>query len=116
MIEIGTFYYDHEIEVRFTEGLISSSNDWQWFIERTEETFDPSLDLECMNDYAACYSSIQSAYVHLARMADQIGNIEPVFKTAWLNHVYECVLVRSGLMSPEHQHVEKLGQLVNRSC
>lgn len=101
MIEIGTSYYKHEIEVRFAEGLFSSSNDWQWFIEYTEEAFEPLLNLESMNDYPACYSSAQPAYVHLARIVDQVGDVKPKFNTAWLNHVYECVLVRSGLMQPE---------------
>lgn len=101
MIEIGTSYYEHEIEVRFAEGLLSSSNDWQWFIEYTEEAFEPLLNLESMSDYPACYSSVQSAYVHLARMVDQVGDVKPEFNTAWLNRVYECVLVRSGLMKPE---------------
>lgn len=101
MIEIETFYYKHEIEVRFAEGLLSSSNDWQWFIEYTEEAFEPFLNLESMSDYPACYSSVQSAYVHLARMVDQVGDVKPEFNTAWLKRVYECVLVRSGLMKPE---------------
>lgn len=84
MIEIGTSYYKHEIEVRFAEGLFSSSNDWQWFIEYTEEAFEPLLNLESMNDYPACYSSAQPAYVHLARIVDQVGDVKPKFNTAWL--------------------------------
>ena len=101
MIEIGKSHYTHEIEVRFVEGLLSSSNDWQWFIEYTEETFEPPLKLESMSDYPACYSSVQPAYVHLARIVDQVGDVKLKFNTAWLNRVYECVLVRSGLMQPE---------------
>ena len=101
MIEIGASYYEHKIEVRFAEELLSSSNNWQWFIEYTEETFEPLLSLESMSDYSACYSSVQSAYVHLARVVDQVGDVKPEFNTAWLSRVYECVLVRSGLMWPE---------------
>ena len=32
-------YYEHETKVKFSDGLLSLSKDWQWFIDQTEADF-----------------------------------------------------------------------------
>jgi hypothetical protein len=98
---MGAGYYEHEIEVRFTEGLLQSARDWQWLVDYTEEIFDPSIELTSFDDFNRAYSTIQPVFIHLARIVDSIGDFRPSFKTSWLNGVYDCVLIRSGVKGPE---------------
>ncbi|ANE22539.1 hypothetical protein AAY81_04715 [Denitrobacterium detoxificans] len=98
---MGTGYYEHEVEVRFTEGMLQSSRDWQWFVDYTEKNFEPPIELESFNDFNRAYLSIRPAFVHFARIVDSIGDFRPSFETPWLNSVYDCVLIRSGAKSPE---------------
>lgn len=98
---MGTGYYEHETEVRFTEGLLQSSRDWQWFVDYTEENFEPSIELASFDGFNGAYLSIQPAFVHLARIVDSIGDFRPSLKTSWLSGVYDCVLIRSGAKNPE---------------
>ena len=44
-------YYEHEIEVKFAEGLLNSSREWQWFIDYTEGSIEPDADMESISDF-----------------------------------------------------------------
>ena len=43
--------YEHDIEVKFNEHLLSSSEDWQWFIDYTEAMFDPVVQFDSFPDF-----------------------------------------------------------------
>ena len=94
-------YYEHEIEVKFAEGLLNSSREWQWFIDYTEGSIEPDADMESISDFGKCYHSIQSVFVHLARLVDAVGPLKVNITQNWLQRVYECVLVRSEHMDAE---------------
>lgn len=98
---MGLGYYEHEIEVKFAEGLLSSSREWQWFIECTECNIEPNVDMNSVSDFVRCYQSIQPAYTHLARLVDAVGPLKVNITQNWLQRVYECVLVRSEHMDAE---------------
>ena len=36
-------YYEHEIKVKFIDGVLAHEQDWEWFIQHTENTFDVEL-------------------------------------------------------------------------
>ena len=55
-------------------------------------------------EFNRIYSSIQPAFIHLARIVDSVGDFRPIFKTSWLSDVYGCVLVRSGIKKPEDKN------------
>lgn len=73
---MGLGYYEHEIEVKFAEGLLNSSREWQWFIDYTEGSIEPDADMESISDFGKCYHSIQSVFVHLARLVDAVGPLK----------------------------------------
>lgn len=96
---MGKGYYDHDIEVKYTESLLSSSKDWQWFIDETESTFHPELNFNRFEDFNSCYAEISSAFCHLANIIDKTGPINAEFEAYWLGAIYECVLIRTGIKS-----------------
>ena len=94
-------YYEHESRVKFTEGLLAQSHDWQWFIDLTEEHFGHPGEIASVEEFQRAFSSLQDPYVYLARIVDSIGDFKPSFSESWLEEIYGCVLLRSGLKEPE---------------
>lgn len=82
---VGAGYYEHQIEVRFNEGLLSSSSDWQWFVDCTEDNFASSNDVTSFDDFLHAFSSVQSVYAHLARIVDLIGDFQLSCRSSWLS-------------------------------
>lgn len=98
---MGAVCYSHETEVKFTEGILSSSGDWQWFVDCTESDFSSPGEISDVDEFAGFIASVRNPYVHFARIVDSSGIQKLSFATRWLSDVYDCVLVRSGLMRPE---------------
>ena len=96
-----TGYYEHAARVRFTQGLIDQTNDWQWLVDLTEERFEEPKEISSVREFLEAFSSIHDPYVYLASIIDSVGDTRPTFSTPWLTRVYECVLLRSGLLRPE---------------
>lgn len=96
-----TGYYEHSARVRFAEGLMGQTDDWQWFVELTEECFEGPIEISSVREFLGVFSSVHDPYVYLASIVDSVGDIKPVFSASWLTKVYKCVLLRSGLLQPE---------------
>lgn len=96
-----TGYYEHSARVRFAEGLMGQTDDWQWFVELTEECFERPIEISSVREFLGVFSSVHDPYVYLASIVDSVGDIKPVFSASWLTKVYKCVLLRSGLLQPE---------------
>lgn len=94
-------YYEHEIEVRFTEGIMSSSNDWQWFVDYTEKQFNPVIALTNMSDFNNCYFSISQVYVHFSKISESSEVLSIDITAAWLSRLYECIQVKTGAIELE---------------
>lgn len=99
--EMGTGYYEHKIEVKYAEGLLDASKDWQWFIEYTEENFEPDKSFSVFADFQRCFSKIDLVFVHLSRIVDMVGDISVRIEEDWLKNVYGCVRIRCGLADVE---------------
>lgn len=98
---MGAGYYEHEIEVKYTEGLLGGSRDWQWFIEYTEENFEPDDSFSVFGDFLKCFSKIHAVYVHLSRIVDMVGDVDVSIEKEWLNNIYGCVRIQCGLADVE---------------
>ena len=94
-------YYEHESRVKFTEGLLAQSHDWQWFIDLTEGRFEPPGEIASVEEFQRAFSSLRDPYVYLTRIVDSIGDFKPSFSGSWLEEIYGCVLLGSGLKEPE---------------
>ena len=93
--------YEHDIEVKFNEHLLSSSEDWQWFIDYTEAMFDPVVQFDSFPDFLICFSEVRAVYGHLAQIMDLIGDIEVSIEKDWLIRLHKCILVRCGFIKAE---------------
>ena len=94
--KMASGYYEHNIEVKFTENLLTITHDWKWFIEYTEANFNPPAELFHFDDFSKCFSPLKAVYLHLCKIVDTIGSIDAPISAPWLSRLYDCALVRSG--------------------
>ena len=95
-------YYEHEVEVRFTEGIMSSSDDWQWFVDYTEKQFDSVTNLRNMDDFNSCYFSIYQIYAHFSKIFESSKFLNIDISAAWLKRLCECIQVKAGTIKLEN--------------
>ena len=106
-------HYDHDVRVRFAEGLINRANDWQWLIDCTEECFEGPEEISSVREFLGSFSSVHDPYIFLASIVDTIDDVKLSFSTSWLEKLYKSVLLCRGLIQPEGyaEHVGFYGLL-----
>lgn len=98
-VRMGSGYYEHEIEVRYAEGILAKSRDWQWFLDETNKTFGaPKLENECFVGFRMAFQEIAPAYRHLGSIADIGHALSLSFPSEWIRRVWGSCLVRSGAL------------------
>ena len=113
---MGLGYYEHEIEVKFAEGLLNSSREWQWFIDYTEGSIEPDADMESISDFGKCYHSIQSVFVHLARLVDAVGPLKVNITKTGCNGCTSASLLEANTWMPKKQSRAARFTMCLRSC
>ena len=93
-------YLDHEIHVKFVDGILEQSQSWQWFIEYIENNYDLS-DISSYIEYknrSNSLVSILSKFVNILEICD--SNFQ--FKTILLQEVYEISKYYVGAIERAH--------------
>lgn len=80
-------YLDHEINVKFVEGILEQSQSWQWFIEYIENNYDLS-DISSYIEYKNISNSLVSILSKFANILE-ICDSNFQFKTILLREIYE---------------------------
>lgn len=94
-------YFEHDAKVRYTEGLINKASDWQWFIDYIEARFEAPREISAVGEFDGAFSSVRLPYIYLAGIVDAIGDFKPEISIPWLKKLYDCVLLRCGMLRPE---------------
>ncbi|MCT7700402.1 MAG: hypothetical protein N5829_02620 [Lactobacillus iners] len=80
-------YLDHEIHVKFVDGILKHSQNWQWFIEYIEDNYN-LLDISSYIEYQNRSNSlirILSNFINILEICD--FNFQ--FRTVLLQEIYE---------------------------
>lgn len=80
-------YLDHEIHIKFVEGILEQSKSWQWFIEYIENNYDLS-DISSYIEYKNRSNSLVSILSKFANILE-ICDSNFRFKTILLQEIYE---------------------------
>lgn len=92
-------YLDHEIHVKFVDGMLEQSQNWQWFIEYIEDNYNLS-DVGSYIEYQNRSNSlirILSNFTKILEICD--SNFQ--FKTILLQEIYEISKYYVGAMERE---------------
>jgi len=79
-------YYDHDIKVKAMDNILSRSQEWEWFIEYTEEKFDVDLNVHSFDDALRSFKSINIVFDFLCRI-HEITDHELVISKLWLKEI-----------------------------
>lgn len=93
-------YIEHEIEVRFIEGILERSQDWQWFIYYLEENYEPDLSITTFEDFRTNLNMLSDPFSHLVRIDEISLGTELAFSKLWLKSLYKSAQIRNGKMNP----------------
>ena len=80
-------YLEHEIHVKFVEGILEQSQSWQWFIEYIEDNYYLS-DVGSYNEYKNRSSSLIRIFNNFTSILE-ICDSNYDFKTVLLQEIYE---------------------------
>jgi hypothetical protein len=95
---MGAGYYEREIEVRYTEGILAKSRDWQWFVDETCETFGPpEWEDGTFDGFRRAFYGVSRAYGHLSSIADTWSDLRLSFPCEWVRRVWESCLIHAGV-------------------
>ena len=85
-------YYEHETKVKFSDGLLRLSKDWQWFIDQTEVDFQGFIaNTTTWVEFLNSYHDISDVYAHLVSIHN-IGDINITINKPWLKNVNSLAL------------------------
>lgn len=78
-------YIEHEILIKYQEGILSQSQDWQWFIDNIEENYD-FKDINTYKEYLDRmeYEKLYGYFIRIISITDD----DFVFKNKFLEEIW----------------------------
>ena len=92
-------YLEHDIRVRYIDGLLARAQDWQWFVECIEESYNLS-DIKTWNEYWSRNKEIRDVYAYFVKIAE-ICDKEWTVKTKVLEEVITVSKYYLGIIHTE---------------
>ena len=78
-------YFEHEIQVKYVDNLLSKSTDWNWFIDYLEENFEVDFTIANSTDFFNVFSEIKDVFVHLNKIHEIVDDIK--INQDWLKDI-----------------------------
>lgn len=77
-------YIEHDLKVKYYDGIFDRSKKWQWFINSIEQNFYfDEKDIKNWNEYTSKYKDVRELYECLIKI-HELGNIKLKFTKEWL--------------------------------
>ncbi|MHB1154598.1 MAG: hypothetical protein ACYC00_20005 [Eubacteriales bacterium] len=82
-------YFEHETQVKYVEGLLSNSDQWQWLIEYIENNFQVKTEIDSFESFTNCFRTIHEVYFHLIKIREISPDCTLLFSQLWLEQLYK---------------------------
>lgn len=82
---------DREIQEQYIEGVLNQSQNWDWFVEYIENTFEINFEINSFDDFRRCYSDVRDVYSSLIRINRYLKEVLTISKL-WLKTLNEISL------------------------
>lgn len=77
-------YIEHDIKIKYYDGIFDRSKKWQWFIDSIEQNFYfDEKDIKNWNEYNCKYSNLVELYECLVKI-HELGKVKLKIKKTWL--------------------------------
>ncbi|MBQ9849784.1 MAG: hypothetical protein IJO36_03705 [Clostridia bacterium] len=78
-------YFDHEIKVKYIDGILSKNTDWIWYIKYVQENFEPDFSVHSNYDFLCKFSHIKDLFEHLNKIHELVASLE--IDVDWLKNI-----------------------------
>lgn len=85
-------YFEHEIEVKYCDGILNNTTDWQWLICEIENEFSGYTEISTWEEFMNGYRDISSVYSHLVKI-NSILNATYKISLPWLKQINKVALM-----------------------
>lgn len=93
-------YIEHEQKVKYIDGILNKSTDWQWFIDYIEKEFEIDFSLFSFDDFNSIYFKIHEIFESLNKINEIVeGNF--IVRKDWLDIINQLSLYYLGLKDYE---------------
>lgn len=79
-------YYEHEIKVKVIDGVLAHEQDWEWFIQHTENTFDVELKGDTLEETLDSLREVREVFYYLSKIHEVTDKTLPISKE-WLQEL-----------------------------
>ena len=88
-------FFEHETKVKYIEGVLSKSQNWDWLIAYIEDRFNVDLSINSFDDFWEVFSEIEDIYRYFNSI-NQYIETELVINQKWLQIIYDFSLYYIG--------------------
>lgn len=93
-------YLKHDIKVKYIDGLLAREQEWQWFVECIEKSYDMS-DVNTWNEYLSKNNTIRDVYSYFVKI-NEICDKEWTVKAEVLKEVIIVSKYYLGIVNTEY--------------
>ena len=92
-------YLEHEVEVEFIDNILVKNQEWQWFVDCIEESFDLN-DINVYSEFPKRYNLLRTVFGKLKRIVE-ISDRDLLFKYGVLEDFYRIARFSFGATTVE---------------
>ena len=89
-------YFEHDIKVKFFDGLLELNSEWQWFVDEIEREFKGFKDVSNFEDFMSAFFDVRDVYSYLIKLRSTITELKLQFTKSWLEQIYFCAQIFMG--------------------
>lgn len=89
-------YIEHEIKIKYIEGLLNKSKEWQWYINYLEEKFEVNFSMNSFSDFKSIFIEVKEVFESLIKI-NEIVESDLIISKDWLDSINQLSLYYIGI-------------------
>lgn len=98
-------YFEHDQKVKYIDGILAKSQEWDWLIEYIENNFDTEFSIKEFSDFHAIYSEISDIFRYFNSINEYVDS-ELIINEHWLTSIYDLSLYYVGKKSYDELNLD----------
>ena len=89
-------YIEREIKIKYIEGLLNKSKEWQWYINYLEEKFEVNFSMNSFSDFKSIFIEVKEVFESLIKI-NEIVESDLIISKDWLDSINQLSLYYIGI-------------------
>lgn len=85
-------YIEREIKIKYIEGLLNKSKEWQWYINYLEEKFEVNFSMNSFSDFKSIFIEVKEVFESLIKI-NEIVESDLIFQKIGLILLISCLCI-----------------------